>query len=189
MTELSCVVSGSFRRDLGGVRQTAELLEGAGIEVLAPRFTEARNPSDEFVFLDTDDPNMSPLELEQDYLRKISTADFHVTVNNNPASRLGLSAAAEFAHAALNGTVRYTTHNPKIHDYPLLVFSDEVYPKEQSALDRLSLNVINLMYIKDGVVFEMLRREVKRGDLNFHLEQDRPVLQGVVERLLEGLDT
>ena len=189
------MLSGSFGRNLELVQWAGRQLAGQGVEVLAPVFDHAIDPEAAFIRLDTDDADKSPYQLQLDYYRTIRRADMHVVVN--PGGRVGLSAAAEMAFAAICGTARVALDEPVQsrqldRDYnrhhPEIWFTDDLSAAEQSALTRLPWR---------GGLWQQLGwagldlQECKRHScMSTPMAQDhpdRPILSGVYKRVLRDL--
>jgi len=88
---MKTVISCSFRflKELGTL---ISLFKSSGIEVLAPKSTDAVGNVDGFVVL-ASDQNHNPAELTRDFLYAIREADFHYLFL--PDGRVGASVAAE----------------------------------------------------------------------------------------------
>lgn len=184
--EGSVVVAGSFAYFGELNRHAGELAEG-GFTVLAPEPANLVNPGGSFAYLDTDNPRLSPFELELGYMQRIIRADLLV-VANPPAGRIGLSAAAEMACAAIHGVPVVTTCTPPLWDYPDFWFSDEVRPEEQLALDKVPRGIRFNTYASPLILrnYEHVRpvpSHTEDGQVN----PDYTVLKGLYHRLLASL--
>jgi len=91
-------ISGSFRKHLDYILKVKKELEEKGTKVLSPRFTEPKNPGEEFVVF-TGEEGLSPLELERYHLKSISESDALIVCD--PEGYVGASVMIEigFAHA------------------------------------------------------------------------------------------
>lgn len=100
---MKCVVHGSFRRNLDGIRQTIAVFQAAGIEVIAPKLTAVTNEVDGFVVFDGQagtDPRLVELEyLSQ--VREMGAGGFSYFFN--PDGLLGRSASYELGVAQATG--------------------------------------------------------------------------------------
>lgn len=92
----SVTISGSFRKHLPFILQIKTLLETNGIKILSPRFTEPKNPGEEFVIF-TGEEGLSPLELERHHLRSIADSDALIVCD--PDGYVGASALIEIGYA------------------------------------------------------------------------------------------
>jgi NTP pyrophosphatase (non-canonical NTP hydrolase) len=92
------VVSGSFRRDIEGLRRTHEELQDLGCVVLSPTHVEPAREENGFVFMKGEETE-TPEEIELKHLEAIQKAAF--VWLHAPDGYVGLSAALEvgFAHA------------------------------------------------------------------------------------------
>lgn len=99
--EFRCVtLSGSFRKHLDYILKVKKVLESKGVKVLSPRFTEPKNPGEEFVVFGGEE-NSSPLELERYHLNSIEKSDALIVCN--PGGYVGASAMIEIGHAQQSG--------------------------------------------------------------------------------------
>ena len=138
------VVAGSFSQEnMPYVHEAIGAAILAGATVIAPEPAEISNPGQSFAILSTDDPNLSPRQLEMAFMDKIAHADLLLVTNHNPRriGRVGLSAAAEMAWAAICGTEITTTEamygDASVNDS--LYFSNDVTPEEAAALYRANM--------------------------------------------------
>lgn len=193
---MRCVVSGSFRRDLGLIRWVTDRLERAGAEVIAPVFDFAVNPSEDFVRLNTDNPDKTPYALQLDYFRAIRSADVHVVAN--PRGKVGLSAAAEMACAAMSSTVRLALDDgwramnqldrEHTRQYPHIWFANEVTHDEQAVLSRLPWRGgLWLEFINGGIDVSYYHTLVAETRPMTSDHPDRPILLALCRRVLGGL--
>lgn len=90
------VISGSFRKHLEYILKVKKQLVENGTEVLSPRFTEPKNPGEEFVVFSGEE-GMSPLELERHHLRSIEECDALIVCD--PDGYVGASALIEIGYA------------------------------------------------------------------------------------------
>lgn len=93
-------LSGSFRKHLNYIVEVRKTLLNHGAEVLSPRFTDPKNPGEEFVVF-TGEEGLSPLELERHHLESIEKSDALIVCN--PAGYVGASALIEIGYAQALG--------------------------------------------------------------------------------------
>lgn len=89
-------ISGSFRKHLEYILKIRKQLVGQGVEILSPRFTEPKNPGEEFVVFSGEE-GLSPLELERHHLHSIEQCDALIVCN--PEGYVGASALLEIGYA------------------------------------------------------------------------------------------
>lgn len=106
----SVVLSGSFRKHLNAILKVKKLLQDMGTEVLSPRFTEPKNPGDEFVVFDGEE-GMSPLELERYHLDMLEQSDALIVCA--PKGYVGASALLEIGYAQSIGKRIIFTEKPE----------------------------------------------------------------------------
>ncbi len=94
------VISGSFRKHLEYILKVRKQLVENGTEVLSPRFTEPKNPGEEFVVFSGEE-GMSPLELERHHLCSIEECDALIVCD--PDGYVGASALIEIGYAQALG--------------------------------------------------------------------------------------
>ncbi len=139
--EDSVVVAGSYNRaNLPYIRDAIGEVVMSGARLLAPVFSTVTDIDAPFIVFDTDNPQASPRALETAFMDTITRAGLLLIVNHNPqaSGRVGLSAAAEMAWAAINGTP-YTTTEAMRHNEPMsnsLYFSNDITENEAGALYR-----------------------------------------------------
>lgn len=104
------VLSGSFRKHLDYIMETKQKLNLLGAEVLSPRFSEPKNPGEEFVIFDGEE-GMSPLELERYHLDMIARADALIVCS--PNGYVGASALIEVGYAHAIGKRIIFTEKPE----------------------------------------------------------------------------
>lgn len=90
------VISGSFRKHLEYILKVRKQLVENGTEVLSPRFTEPKNPGEEFVVFSGEE-GLSPLELERHHLHSIEQCDALIVCD--PEGYVGASALIEIGYA------------------------------------------------------------------------------------------
>jgi len=74
------VISGSFRKFLKEILEVKKELAQKGVEILSPRFTEPKNPGEEFVVFEGEEGE-SPLVSERHHINSIEQADALIVVN------------------------------------------------------------------------------------------------------------
>lgn len=89
-------ISGSFRKHLDYILKIKKELEGQGVQILSPRFTEPKNPGDRFVVFSGEE-GLSPLELERHHLKSICNSDTLIVCD--PEGYVGASALLEIGFA------------------------------------------------------------------------------------------
>ncbi|HEU5121536.1 MAG TPA: hypothetical protein VFT59_01720, partial [Candidatus Saccharimonadales bacterium] len=95
---IRCVLSGSYRKDIEGLRRAYLELVACGCQILSPHRMDFVNPEGPFV-KDTAECDLSEAEIENHHLLAISQADF--VWLHNPEGYVGVSGAFEvgYAHA------------------------------------------------------------------------------------------
>lgn len=104
------VISGSFRKHLKEITVLKKQLADANITIVSPRFTEPKNPGEEFVVF-TGEEGLEPLELERYHLTAISQADALVVCD--PGGYVGASALIELGYANALGKKVIFTEKPE----------------------------------------------------------------------------
>ncbi len=94
------VISGSFRKHLDYILKVRKQLVENGTEVLSPRFTEPKNPGEEFVVFSGEE-GLLPLELERHHLASIEECDALIVCD--PEGYVGASALIEIGYAQALG--------------------------------------------------------------------------------------
>ncbi|HWA52342.1 MAG TPA: hypothetical protein VG895_04800 [Patescibacteria group bacterium] len=89
-------LSGSFRKHLDYILKIRKELVENNVEVLSPRFTEPKNPGEEFVVFSGEE-KMTPLELERHHLDSIEKSDALIICD--PEGYVGASALIEIGYA------------------------------------------------------------------------------------------
>lgn len=103
-------LSGSFRKHLDYILKVRKVLVESGVEVLSPRFTEPKNPGEEFVVFSGEE-GMSPLELERHHLDSIEKCDALIICD--PEGYVGASALIEIGYAQSLGKKIVFTEEPE----------------------------------------------------------------------------
>lgn len=89
-------ISGSFRKHLQQILDVKNYLNQQDVFVLSPRFTEPKNPGEEFVVFEGEE-GASPVELERFHLDSINDCDALIVCN--PDGYVGASAMIEIGYA------------------------------------------------------------------------------------------
>jgi exopolyphosphatase/pppGpp-phosphohydrolase len=89
-------ISGSFRKHLDYILKVRKQLVEKGVEVLSPRFTEPKNPGEEFVIFGGEE-GLTPLQLERHHLDSIAKSDALIVCD--PEGYVGASALIEIGYA------------------------------------------------------------------------------------------
>jgi hypothetical protein len=103
-------ISGSFRKHLDYILKIIEGLIQKGVHILSPRFTEDKNPGEEFVIF-SDKEGLTPLELERYHLNSISNSD--VLIVCDPEGYVDNSALLEIGYAHSLGKRIIFTEKPQ----------------------------------------------------------------------------
>jgi NTP pyrophosphatase (non-canonical NTP hydrolase) len=103
--ETSVVVSGSFRRDIEGLKMVVERFRDLGCHVLSPVSVDVQREIGGFVFMRGEE-GQAPEVLERRHLDAIEQADF--VWLHAPGGYVGLSGSLEIGYAAAVGTPVYT---------------------------------------------------------------------------------
>lgn len=107
-TEVTCTISGSFRKFFKEIVEAKATFEKAGIRVLFPVGNEIASHKGEFAILDSDkkiSKNLNPKEIEDERLRLLAKGDFLYLYN--PAGYVGNSALLELGFAIALGKPIY----------------------------------------------------------------------------------
>lgn len=132
-----CVLHGSFRKNFEEIKKIHKIFSEAGIEVLAPSFSDVNLVKDGFAFLATDketDPRMIEL-LYLHNLKRLGENGFSYFVN--PGGYLGRSASYELGIAQISNTKCFFLE--KISDHPAYVNQNLVWSPE-SLVEYITLN-------------------------------------------------
>jgi len=89
-------ISGSFRKHLDYILKVRKQLVEKGVEVLSPRFTEPKNPEEEFVVFGGEE-GLTPLQLERHHLDSIAKSDALIVCDTD--GYVGASALIEIGYA------------------------------------------------------------------------------------------
>ena len=129
MSDISCVIHGSFRKHYSLLKDIAALFEQHHIRVLAPQFSEIIGESDGFIHLEKD-TSSDPRMVEYTYLMnvlKLGPKGFSYYVN--PEGNLGSTCSSELAIDQLTNT-RTLFMNP-LKDLPIYVPQNSVWTPEK----------------------------------------------------------
>lgn len=103
-------ISGSFRKHLDYIVKIRNILVNNNIEVLSPRFTDPKNPGEEFVVFQGEE-GLTPLQLERHHLDSIDLSDALIVCS--PAGYVGASALIEIGYANKLGKKIIFTEKPE----------------------------------------------------------------------------
>ncbi|MCY3016287.1 MAG: hypothetical protein NT171_16565 [Planctomycetota bacterium] len=109
MPDLTCTVSGSFRKHLASIESKILELQFAGFAILSPKTTRVIGEERGFVILEGD--RGSPQTIEQAHLNAIRSSDLLYVVN--PGGYVGPSAAMEIGYAAALGVTIFASETPE----------------------------------------------------------------------------
>lgn len=126
-----CVLHGSFRKHFDEIRRVHKLFTEAGIEVLAPAFSEIRYFEDGFAVLESDkekDQRMIEL-LYLHHLKRLGENGFSYFVNSE--GYIGKSAAYELGIAHISNIPCF--FKEKIEDHPAYLHKNSVWEAEHLA--------------------------------------------------------
>lgn len=126
ISSIETVISGSFRKHLRQIIQLKHLLEEAGVTVLSPQGSSAINPTEEFIYLDSD-PIEHPELLQSSVFAKMRRSTFLVVANIE--GYLGKATILEIGYAIALGIKIYTLEpvsDPNIAPYCTAI--TEVFP-------------------------------------------------------------
>ncbi len=184
---LGIVVAGSFNSEnLPFISNEAGQFALQGVRIDAPRpFRQATNPDGSFILLDTDEPGISPRDLELGYLKAIANTNALIVANSRFCGKVGLSTAAEMAWARICGVSVAITHVPRIWNYPDISFAGSYTTAERAALERLpyfQLPAASFRYTAAELQNMVHRHEPLPED-----HPDYPTLTDICRQLLESL--
>lgn len=103
------VLSGSFRKDLEGLRRVFEELRDHGFRVLSPKNTSPVSEHEGFVFMEGEE-SVSPEAIELGHLKAITKSSF--VWLHSPDGYVGPSAALEVGFARASGIPVYSRTAP-----------------------------------------------------------------------------
>jgi len=130
---LSCVVSGSFRKYYSRILSVITILLNSRVQVLSPKSSKIIDPSKGFVILETDLHDLSsPVirHIEGKVLRHIRECDFLYVCN--PEGYIGLSTAFEIGFAHAHGKKIITSDLPT--DSTIFEFVDQVCSPDEAVV-------------------------------------------------------
>ncbi|MBX4190205.1 NUDIX domain-containing protein [Candidatus Parcubacteria bacterium] len=123
-----CVLHGSFRKHFDEIKRVHKLFTQAGIEVLAPEFSDIKHFENGFAMLETDravDQRMIEL-LYLHHLKRLGENGFSYFVN--PNGYIGKSAAYELGIAQVSNVSCFFKH--KLDDHPAYLHKNSVIKPE-----------------------------------------------------------
>jgi NTP pyrophosphatase (non-canonical NTP hydrolase) len=103
------VLSGTFRKDLAGLREAFEELRDLGCEVLSPHRLEVAREENGFIYM-VGEETSAPQAIEGRHLQAIEQADF--VWLHAPEGYVGLSASLEVGFASAQAIPVYTRERP-----------------------------------------------------------------------------
>src|SRR5579862_5077427 len=122
------VLSGTFRKDLPGLREAFDELRDLGCEILSPKRVDVAREEDGFIYM-VGEETSTPQVIESHHLEAIEQADFlwlHV-----PDGYVGLSASLEIGFANASAVPVFAREMPKdpvIADFVHVVASPREIP-------------------------------------------------------------
>jgi len=178
MEKLDTVISGSFRKHMEFIKHVINSFKEAGVNVLTPTTTEVVDPSEDFVILSTDDPDLAPRKLESNFMREIAKAKFLYVAN--AGGYVGQSAATEMAYAALKGV-------PIVISEVIKEISKDIPPENHGLFSGIASEVLPANEISKDSIEELNKKinEVKLGLSESQKEQ----MEKLVKVLLKGLSS
>ena len=123
-----CVLHGSFGKHFEEIKKTHRLFSAAGIEVIAPEFSDITNSNGGFAMLESDtekDPRMIEL-LYLRNLKRLGENGFSYFVN--PEGYIGRSASYELGIAQISNTRCFFMEKPQ--DHPAYVHQNSIWKPE-----------------------------------------------------------
>lgn len=151
MTDMRCVIHGSFSKHFDEVQRVHKLFSQAGIEVLAPKNSELVTQTNGFALF-KDETEHDPRLVELQYLHKIKQLGnngFSYFVN--PDGYLGKSTAYELGIAQLTNTRCFFME--KLADHPAYVHKNAVFSPE---------NLVSYILRNDTLPNLKIRRDEKK---------------------------
>lgn len=103
-------ISGSFRKHLVHILKIRKQLIDQSVQVLSPRFTNPKNPGEEFVIFSGEEGS-SPLNLERHHINSIEKSDALIVCD--PDGYVGASALIEIGYANSLGKRIIFTEKPE----------------------------------------------------------------------------
>lgn len=128
MTDIRCVIHGSFSKHFGEIQRIHTLFSEAGIEVLAPKNSELIAQTNGFALFE-DEVDIDSRMVELHYLHKIKqlgNSGFSYFVN--PDGYMGKSASYELAVAQLTNTRCFFMKS--LADHPAYIHKNAIYSPE-----------------------------------------------------------
>jgi len=103
------VLSGTFRRDAGGLRNAFEELRDLGCDILSPHKIDIAREEDGFIYM-VGEETSTPHAIESRHLEAIERADFIWL--HAPQGYVGLSASLEIGFASARGVPIFARERP-----------------------------------------------------------------------------
>jgi nucleoside 2-deoxyribosyltransferase len=169
------VISGSFRRYGKDVETARKNFERIGVSVSAPLSQKSVKISNDFVFLETDDPNKTAEELEEEFMEKIKQADMLYVADVD--GYIGRSVATEMGLALLQKI-------PIILSEKIKHFSEDVPRYVQEIFGNIPYQYLFIERINRESLDELKIKHQMQSDLSSDEAQQ---LQRMIKQLLESL--
>lgn len=169
------VISGSFNKHLHEIGNALENFKKAEVNVLAPLVTKVMDHAEDFVFLETDNPEKPADILENEFMSNIRKADFLYLANIG--GYVGKSAATEIAIAIMSSI-------PVISAEKILYFSEEIPKKSQELLSTKIWCQLPINKISKNTIAVLDLSGFVSADLS---ETKTALLQYLVSKLLNDL--
>jgi hypothetical protein len=119
---LSCSLIGSFRKHYAQIVEVADEFRKSGIDVLSPKPGDVRDPNNLFVYLSSDNRNLSPAEIQLQTFERIFKSSFVYVVNIG--GYVGKTTCYEIGRIVEKGIPFFFAREPE--DLPLLVPKNSV---------------------------------------------------------------
>ncbi|BAY96422.1 hypothetical protein NIES37_03550 [Tolypothrix tenuis PCC 7101] len=122
-------IIGSFRKYYREIRGVIDLFESAGIFILSPKKSQVINPDEEFILLESDDLNYSPVEIQLIAFHRILRSSFVYTFC--PNGYIGRTTAYEIGRVVERKIKLFFSEAPK--DLPIFLPQNSIWsPKDFS---------------------------------------------------------
>ncbi len=124
-----CVLHGSFRKHFKEIKRVYEIFTAAGIEVIAPEFSDIASVNNGFAYLKSDNQHDDPRLVELLYLRnlkKLGQGGFSYFVD--PDGYIGRSTSYELGIAQLSNVRCFFIQKPV--DHPVYAHQNSVWSPE-----------------------------------------------------------
>lgn len=131
-SKFRCIIHGSFRKHFAEIKRVSGIFASAGIEVIAPEFSEIVGSKEGFVYLKTDNQHDDPRLVELLYLRnlkKLGPNGFSYFVN--PGGYIGKSTSYELGIAQLSNVRCFFMAPPA--DHPAYIHKNSIWSAQRLA--------------------------------------------------------